>query len=52
MSAFYDRGYESCGKTEQKLTDFFLNMENLRTLSVLKGVYGLKYIFVRGNNAF
>ena len=23
MSAFYDRGYESCGKTEQKLTDFF-----------------------------
>ena len=27
-------------------------MENLRTLSVLKGVYGLKYIFVRGNNAF
>ena len=31
---------------------FFFNMENLRTLSVFKGVYGFKYIFVRGNNAF
>ena len=27
-------------------------MENLRTLSVFQGVYGFKYIFVRGNNAF
>ena len=28
------------------------NVENLRTRSVFKGVYGFKYIFVRGNNAF
>lgn len=34
VGVFNDRGCESCGRTEQKLTDLFKNMENLRILNV------------------